>query len=79
MSAKMNMALSENTVMKKKQKINYKNDGRAQDAQNASYFALPPLPKQNPEMLHPVPGGQDVQHKPFHTYTMKQAIQEALS
>ena len=81
MSAKMNMALSgeysideEETV---EDKIIKMMEGRKM-LKNASYFAFTATPKNKTlEMFGtPVPGGQEVQHKPFHTYTMKQAIQE---
>lgn len=45
---------------------------------NASYFAFTATPK--PKTLEifgrPVPAGDKVEHEPFHSYTMKQAIQE---
>ena len=81
MSAKMNMALSgeysvdeEETV---EDKIIKMMEGRKM-LKNASYFAFTATPKNKTlEMFGiPVPSGPAVQHKPFHTYTMKQAIQE---
>lgn len=45
---------------------------------NASYFAFTATPKNKTlEMFgEPMPIGDRVQHHPFHSYTMKQAIQE---
>jgi type I restriction enzyme R subunit len=45
---------------------------------NASYFAFTATPKNKTLEIfgEPVPGGDKVRHKPFHSYTMKQAIQE---
>lgn len=81
MSAKMNMALSgeytndeEETV---EDKIIKMMEGRKM-LKNASYFAFTATPKNKTlEMFGvPVPNGNEVQHKPFHIYTMKQAIEE---
>ena len=76
----MNMALSEYTVDEEEtveDKIIKMMEGRKM-LKNVSYFAFTATPKNKTlEMFGtPVPGGQEVQHKPFHTYTMKQAIQE---
>lgn len=45
---------------------------------NASYFAFTATPKNKTlEMFGaPVPEGDKVRHRPFHSYTMKQAVQE---
>ncbi|HET8631920.1 MAG TPA: DEAD/DEAH box helicase family protein [Thermomicrobiales bacterium] len=45
---------------------------------NASYFAFTATPKNRTLELFgtPAPAGAKVQHRPFHSYTMKQAIQE---
>src|SRR5215217_3346482 len=45
---------------------------------NASYFAFTATPKNRTLEIfgEPVPAGDKVQHRPFHSYTMKQAIQE---
>ncbi|HRP03822.1 MAG TPA: DEAD/DEAH box helicase family protein, partial [Opitutaceae bacterium] len=45
---------------------------------NASYFAFTATPKNKTlEMFgQPYPEGGEVKHRPFHSYTMKQAIQE---
>ncbi|MGA9754855.1 MAG: type I restriction endonuclease, partial [Desulfobaccales bacterium] len=45
---------------------------------NASYFAFTATPKNKTLEIfgEPVPEGDKVRHRPFHSYTMKQAIQE---
>ena len=45
---------------------------------NASYFAFTATPKNKTLEIfgEPVPEGDEVKHRPFHSYTMKQAIQE---
>jgi len=45
---------------------------------NASYFAFTATPKNKTLEIFgdPVPEGDAVRHRPFHSYTMKQAIQE---
>jgi type I restriction enzyme R subunit len=45
---------------------------------NASYFAFTATPKNKTLELfgEPAPAGDKVTHRPFHSYTMKQAIQE---
>ena len=45
---------------------------------NASYFAFTATPKNKTLEIFgtPVPGGENTRHVPFHSYTMKQAIQE---
>ena len=45
---------------------------------NASYFAFTATPKNRTLEIFgkPVPDGDTVKHEPFHSYTMKQAIQE---
>lgn len=45
---------------------------------NASYFAFTATPKNKTLELfgEPAPAGDKVRHQPFHSYTMKQAIQE---
>lgn len=81
MSAKMNMVLSgeyeENEEDSIEDKINRLLEGRKM-LKNASYFAFTATPKNKTlEMFGvPVPNGHEVQHKPFHIYTMQQAIQE---
>lgn len=81
MSAKMNMALSdkyedndEETIEDKIVKIL---EGRKM-LTNASYFAFTATPKNKTLEMFGVPFEVDgkIKHKPFHIYTMKQAIQE---
>lgn len=81
MSAKMNMALSgeyinddEETV---EDKIIKMMEGRKM-LKNASYFAFTATPKNKTLEIFgiPVPDRNEIQHKPFHIYTMKQAIEE---
>ena len=81
MSAKMNMALSgdysndeEETIEDKIIKIL---EGRKM-LKNASYFAFTATPKNKTlEMFgEAYPEGEQIKHRPFHHYTMKQAIQE---
>ncbi|MGE0119598.1 MAG: type I restriction endonuclease subunit R [Dongiaceae bacterium] len=45
---------------------------------NASYFAFTATPKNKTLELfgEPFPDGDKIKHRPFHSYTMKQAIQE---
>src|SRR5881628_3648679 len=45
---------------------------------NASYFAFTATPKNKTLEIfgEPVPEGGQTRHRPFHSYTMKQAIQE---
>src|SRR5258708_39292311 len=45
---------------------------------NASYFAFTATPKNKTLEVfgEPWPEGDKVKHRPFHSYTMKQAIQE---
>jgi len=47
-------------------------------APNASYFAFTATPKNRTLEIfgEPYPEGDGVKHRPFHSYTMKQAIQE---
>lgn len=81
MSAKMNMALSGKYTNDEEEttedKIIKMMEGRKM-LKNASYFAFTATPKNKTlEMFGiPVPIGQEIQHKPFHIYTMKQAIEE---
>ena len=83
-AAKMNMALSEepdnygedeeDTV---EDKINSIMESRKM-LTNASYFAFTATPKNKTLEIfgEACPGGDVVKHRPFHSYTMKQAIQE---
>lgn len=81
MSAKMNIALSENIEDSEDEttedKINKILEGRKM-LTNASYFAFTATPKNKTlEMFGvPYPEGEKVKHRPFDVYTMKQAIQE---
>src|SRR5680860_32968 len=81
MSAKMNMALSGEYENNEEDSIEDKIlkllEGRKM-IKNASYFAFTATPKNKTlEMFGvPFPNGHEVEHKPFHNYTMKQAIQE---
>ncbi|MGG4195687.1 type I restriction endonuclease subunit R [Paenibacillus jamilae] len=81
MSAKMNMALSVNYCDSEEEttedKILKILEGRKM-LTNASYFAFTATPKNKTlEMFGvPYPAEGKIKHKPFHVYTMKQAIQE---
>lgn len=81
MSAKMNMALSANYDQSDEEttedKILNILEGRKM-LTNASYFAFTATPKNKTlEMFGvPYPAEGRIKHRPFHTYTMKQAIQE---
>jgi type I restriction enzyme R subunit len=80
-SAKMNIALSEQGGEEEgdtfKDKVNRIMEARKMLA-NASYFAFTATPKNKPLEIfgEPVPEGDKVKHRPFHSYTMKQAVQE---
>jgi type I restriction enzyme R subunit len=79
-SAKMNIALSgmgdaeEESV---EDKINQIIEARKM-LKNADYFAFTATPKNKTLEIfgEPYPEGDVVQHRPFHSYTMKQAIEE---
>ena len=79
-SANMNLALSgmasENEV-DNEEKINAIVEGRKL-VKTASYFAFTATPKNKTEEVFGTPYEEDgiVKHRPFHVYTMKQAIQE---
>ncbi len=80
-SAKMNIALAENGGEGEEE--DYEDQiNRIMAARkmlgNASYFAFTATPKNKTLEIfgEPVPEGDKVRHKPFHSYTMKQAIQE---
>ena len=81
MSAKMNIALSEQGGEDDEDtfedQINRIMEARKMLA-NASYFAFTATPKNKTLELfgEPVAEGDKVKHRPFHSYTMKQAIQE---
>lgn len=80
-SAKMNIALAENGGEGEgedyEDQINRIMEARKMLG-NASYFAFTATPKNKTLEIfgEPVPDGDKVRHKPFHSYTMKQAIQE---
>jgi type I restriction enzyme R subunit len=80
-SAKMNIALAENGGEEEEETyedtINRIMESRKM-LTNASYFAFTATPKNKTLELfgEPMPEGDKVKHRPFHSYTMKQAIQE---
>lgn len=79
-SANMNLALSgmaSDNEMDNEDKINAIVEGRKL-VKNASYFAFTATPKNKTEEVFGTPYEEDgeIKHKPFHVYTMKQAIQE---
>ena len=80
-AAKMNMALSEKGAEEEEEStedaINRLMESRKM-LPNASYFAFTATPKGKTLQVfgEPYPEGGQVKHRPFHTYTMKQAIQE---
>ncbi len=80
-SAKMNIALSEQGGEDEEEtfedQINRIMEARKMLA-NASYFAFTATPKNKTLEIfgEPAPAGDKVKHRPFHSYTMKQAIQE---
>jgi len=80
-SAKMNIALAENGGEDEEETyedtINRIMEARKMLA-NASYFAFTATPKNKTLEIfgEPVPEADKVKHRPFHSYTMKQAIQE---
>lgn len=79
-SANMNLALSglaSDSEFDNEDKINAIVEGRKL-VKNASYFAFTATPKNKTEELFGTPYEEDgeIKHRPFHVYTMKQAIQE---
>lgn len=80
-SAKMNIVLAENGGEEEEETyedtINRIMEARKMLA-NASYFAFTATPKNKTLELfgEPISEGDKVKHRPFHSYTMKQAIQE---
>jgi len=80
-AAKMHMALSEHGGEEEEEtfedKINRIMESRKM-LPNASYFAFTATPKNKTLEIfgEPVPAGAKVKHRPFDSYTMKQAIQE---
>lgn len=79
-SAQMNLALSglaSEDEMDNEDKINAMMEGRKL-LSNASYFAFTATPKNKTLETFgvPYPEGDEIKHRPYHSYTMKQAIQE---
>lgn len=79
-SAKMNLALSglaSEEEQDNEDKINAMCEGRKL-LKNASYFAFTATPKNKTLETFGTPyqEGDKIKHRPFHVYTMKQAIQE---
>ncbi|MEA3211691.1 MAG: type restriction enzyme subunit [Chthoniobacter sp.] len=80
-AAQMNIALSE-TGEEKEDETTEDAINRIMEARkmlpNASYFAFTATPKNKTLEVFgaAVPAGDVVKHRPFHSYTMKQAIQE---
>ena len=79
-SANMNLALSglaTDDEADNEDKINAMMEGRKL-VSSASYFAFTATPKNKTEEMFGVPYEEDgeIKHRPFHVYTMKQAIQE---
>ncbi len=79
-AAQMNLALSgraSDDVSDNEDKINIMMEGRKLLG-NASYFAFTATPKNKTLETFGVPYEEagEIKHKPFHVYTMKQAIQE---
>lgn len=81
MSAKMNIALSGNACedsMDLEDKLNAIIEGR-QMVKNANYYAFTATPKNKTLQMFGTPFEQpegEIGHRPFHEYTMKQAIEE---
>ena len=79
-TAKMHMALSE--VAEEEEETVEDAINRIMETRkllpNASYFAFTATPKNKTLEIFgdPYPEGQQTRHRPFHSYTMKQAIQE---
>ncbi len=80
-AAKMNIALAANGAEEEEETVEDAIN-RLMEARkvlpNASYFAFTATPKNKTLEVFgtPVPEGNKVRHVPFHSYTMKQAIQE---
>ena len=79
-AASMNLALSgmaSDSELDNEDKINAMVEGRKL-VKTASYFALTATPKNKTEEVFGTPYEEDgkIKHRPFHVYTMKQAIQE---
>ncbi|WP_188236011.1 type I restriction endonuclease subunit R [Sphingopyxis sp. LK2115] len=80
-AAKMNIALAANGAEEEEETVEDAIN-RLMEARkvlpNASYFAFTATPKNKTLEVFgaPVPQGDKIKHVPFHSYTMKQAIQE---
>ena len=79
-AANMNLALSglaSDNELDNEDKINAMVEGRKL-VKTASYFAFTATPKNKTEEVFGTPYEEDgqIKHRPFHVYTMKQAIQE---
>jgi type I restriction enzyme R subunit len=80
-AAAMSMALSEDDIETTEDWINDEIERRIKSRKlvpNASYFAFTATPKNKTLEIFGIPyqAGDEVKHRPFHGYTMKQAIQE---
>ena len=80
-AAAMSMALSESDIETTEDWINDEIERRIKSRKlvpNASYFAFTATPKNKTLEIFGIPyqAGDEVKHRPFHGYTMKQAIQE---
>lgn len=80
-SAKMNIALAANGAEEEEESVEDAINRLMESRKilpNASYFAFTATPKNKTLEVFgtPVPTGDKVKHLPFHSYTMKQAIQE---
>ncbi|MBF0135829.1 MAG: type I restriction endonuclease subunit R [Magnetococcales bacterium] len=80
-SAKMNIALAADGAEKEEESVEDAINrlmASRKALPNASYFAFTATPKNKTLEVFgdPVPEGDKVRHVPFHSYTMKQAIQE---
>lgn len=80
-AAAMSMALSKSDTETTEDLINDEIERRIKSRKlvpNASYFAFTATPKNKTLEIFGIPyqAGDEVKHRPFHGYTMKQAIQE---
>ncbi|MBF0399700.1 MAG: type I restriction endonuclease subunit R [Magnetococcales bacterium] len=80
-SAKMNIALAANGAEEEEESVEDAINRLMESRKvlpNASYFAFTATPKNKTLEVFgvPVPEGDKIRHIPFHSYTMKQAIQE---
>jgi type I restriction enzyme R subunit len=80
-AAAMSMVLAESDIETTEDWINDEIERRIKSRKlvpNASYFAFTATPKNKTLEIFGIPyqAGDEVKHRPFHGYTMKQAIQE---